>query len=228
MGATRKFADMGQNGALSISELSQVHHPHGIRAYLRKDAAIAWEAMRRASLSERGVDLYPLGPDSAYRTFAGQVRLKSFWRGQGQPQKAATPGTSNHGWGLAVDAGTGDKAAAQRMFDSINAIGHRFGWSHDEGARVGEPWHFRYVGGFKAPDPWATLTDRERRLARELIELRQVKHPTTAQLRRRRSVWRWLRDQRKRIFHEAQKTGWDKAHRKHRYQVLRGLTHAVD
>jgi hypothetical protein len=213
---------------LTLSDLAQIHHPHGIKVYLRKDAAAAWEAMRRASLAERGTDLYPGGPISAYRSFADQVKMKNYWTGQGQPQKAAVPGTSNHGWGLAVDCGDGSPAVAERMFESVGAIGHRFGWSHDEGARVGEPWHFRYVGGFTAPDPWATLTDRERRLARELIALRQVKHPTPAQVQRRRSVWRWLRDQRKRIYHEAEKTGWDHANRRHRYQVLRGLTHVED
>jgi hypothetical protein len=205
-----------------------LHHPRDVPAYLRKDAAVAWEAMRRAALSEHGTDLYPLGPISAYRSLADQQRMKHYWTSQGQPQKAAVPGTSNHGWGLAVDAGDGNPAVSQRMFATIMAIGHRFGWSHDEGARVGEPWHFRYVGGYTAPDPWAELTDRERRLARELIALRQVAHPTAQQARRRRVVWRWLRDQRKRIYHEAQKTGWDRAHRVHRYKVLRGLTHADD
>lgn len=217
---------MPTNGALSIAELTRVHHPRGVAAYLRKDAAAAWEAMRQAALKERGVDLYPLGPISAYRSFADQVRMKQYWSSHGQPRKAAVPGTSNHGWGLAVDVGDGDPAVSQRMFDAINAIGHRFGWSHDEGARVGEPWHFRYVGGYHPPDPWAGLTARERRLARELIALRRVEHPTAEQVRRRRAVWRWLRDQRKRIYHEAQKTGWDRADRVHRYKVLRGLTHA--
>jgi hypothetical protein len=217
---------MPRNGALSVTELSRLHHPHGVECYLRKDAAVAWEAMRRTVLDHHGVDIYPLGPISAYRSYKDQVRMKNKWSAAGQPWKAAAPGTSNHGWGLAVDAGAGDPAVSQRMFTAIGTIGHRFGWSHDEGARVGEPWHFRYVGGYRAPDPWAELTDRERRLARELIALRRIAHPTAEQARRRRVVWRWLRDQRKRIYHEAQKTGWDKAHRVHRYKVLRGLTHA--
>jgi hypothetical protein len=219
---------MPRNGALSVAELSRLHHPHGVATYLRKDAAVAWEAMRQASLIERGVDLYALGPISAYRSYADQVRMKQYWTARGTPWKAATPGTSNHGWGVAVDVGDGNPAVSQRMWTSVNAIGRRYGWSHDEGARVGEPWHFRYVGGYHPPDPWVDLTDRERRLARELLSLRQVPHPTPAQVRRRRVVWRWLRDQRKRIYHEAQKTGWDKGHRAHRYKVLRGLTHATD
>jgi hypothetical protein len=216
-----------RNGALSVAELSRIPHPRGVHCYLRADAAAAWEAMRRAAIAEHATDLYALGPISAYRSYADQVKMKAYWTARGTPGKAAAPGTSNHGWGLAVDVGDPDPARAQRMFDAINAIGHRYGWSHDEGARVGEPWHFRYVGGFKAPDPWADLTDRERRLARELLALRRVKHPTAAQQRRRRVVWRWLRDQRKRIWRAAQETGWDKAHRAHRYQVLRGLTRAV-
>src|SRR3954464_35491 len=104
---------MPRNGALSVAELSRLHHPHGVRAYLRKDAAVAWEAMRRAALAEHGTDIYPLGPISAYRSLPDQVRMKNRWSAAGQPWKAAAPGTSNHGWGLAVDAGDGNPAVSQ-------------------------------------------------------------------------------------------------------------------
>jgi hypothetical protein len=191
--------------------------------FLRKDAAAAWEAFRNTSLSERRVDVYPLGGASAYRTLSQQVELKNFWAARGQPQKAATPGTSNHGWGVAVDAGAGVSATDERMWKALRELGPRFGWSHDEGARVGEPWHFRYVGGF-TPDPLAFMTDREKRLVRELVALRKIDHPTAHQVQRRRAVWRWLRDQRKRIYRAAQESGWHHADRRRRYEVLKRMT----
>src|SRR3954470_9276281 len=141
---------MGVNGSLNVSELTRIHHPRGIAVYLRTDAATAWEAMRRASIAERGVDLYPGGPISAYRSFANQVKMKQYWAAQGHHEKAAVPGTSNHGVGVAVDVGDPSSEVAQHMFASVGTIGSRFGWSHDEGARVGEPWHFRYIGGYRA------------------------------------------------------------------------------
>ncbi|HMJ32971.1 MAG TPA: D-alanyl-D-alanine carboxypeptidase family protein [Baekduia sp.] len=216
---------MSGNGSLSLADLTKIHHPRGIPVYLRRDAAASWEDMRRASLSRHGVDLYPLGGASACRTYRQQVELKRQWTAAGEPQKAAVPGTSNRGWGVAVDLGDGrSKDVSQQMWAVLRQIGPNYGWSWDEGRRVGEDWHFRYVGGYR-PDPLQFFTDREKRLVRELLALRRLDHPTPAQVRRRGVVWRWLREQRKRIYHEAQKTGWDRAHRRRRYQLLRGLTH---
>lgn len=210
------------NGRLDVSTLGRIHHPSGIKVYLRKDAATAWMDMRTQAL-ERGVDIHPLGGASAYRTFAQQVELRRYWERRGKPGNAAVPGTSNHGWGLAVDAGAGAPAVDKRMWATLRDLGPRYGWSWDEGKRVGEEWHFRYVGGYK-PDPLRDLTDRERRLVRELLALRKIDDPTPRQVERRRAVWRWLRDQRKRIYREAKKTGWETAHRRRRYEVLRRMT----
>jgi hypothetical protein len=214
---------MAANGRLDVHSLARIHHPQGIVVFLRKDAGLAWEAMRQRALTARGVNIYPLGGASAYRTFAQQVEMKRHWTNLGQPWKAATPGTSNHGWGLAVDAGAGSPAVDEQMWATLRALGPTFGWLWDEGQRVGEEWHFRYAGGFK-PDPLQFLTERERRLVRELLALQRVQNPTPRQVQRRQSVWRWLRDQRKRIYREAKKTGWDRANRRRRYEVLRRLT----
>jgi LAS superfamily LD-carboxypeptidase LdcB len=211
------------NGRLTVATLTRIHHPRGIPVFLRRDAAAAWEAMRSTSMAQRGVDLYPLGGASAYRTFEQQVELKQMWTARGKPGNAATPGTSNHGWGLAVDAGSGSPGVDQTMWKALREIGPNFGWSWDEGQRVGEPWHFRYVGGFKA-DPLAFMTEREARLVRELLALQRIPNPTARQIQRRKAVWRWLRDQRKRIWRRAQESGWQTAHRRQRYEVLRHVT----
>lgn len=128
------------NGRLPASALDAI--PGG---KLEKDAARAWNDMRAYIGKRHGVWIAPTGPNSSYRTYAGQVY---FWRifQAGTGNTAAYPGTSNHGWGNAVDVAT------TTMAYYIRKYGARFGWSWDEGQRVGEWWHFRYIGGYK-PKP---------------------------------------------------------------------------
>ena len=116
---------------------------------------------------------------------------------------AARPGTSNHGWGIAVDVKTKQAAAW------IMRNGAPYGWSHDEGARVGEWWHFRYVGAPKATlrrlahDPFAGYTKSERRWVREYDRL--VRTHSDPQ---RRTVLRTvMKTQRKRIWRLSQPRG---------------------
>ena len=51
----------------------------------------------------------------------------------------AYPGTSNHGWGKAIDL---FPAHAQNW---VKQNGMKYGWSWEEGRSVGESWHFTYV-----------------------------------------------------------------------------------
>jgi hypothetical protein len=212
---------MPENGRIPRSELVRIHHPRGIPVFLRDDAAVAWEDMRRESVQRLSVNLYPLGPASAYRSLEQQQFFWNLFQRGGNP--AAPPGSSNHGWGVAVDVGDPDAATSQRQWSAVRRIGLRYGWSWDEGSRVGEPWHFRYVGGYK-PDPLRWLTARERSMVRELSKLRALPAPTPAQVERRKAVWRRLRDQRKRIFRAAKDTGWEQANRRQRYEILRRVT----
>lgn len=86
-----------------------------------------------------------------------------FWRKKqnangSYPATAASPGTSNHGWGLALDIA--EEYDSDSAPDPIRAafvnwlIGnaHRFGISAELDS---EPWHWRYVAGDKIPQ--ATL-----------------------------------------------------------------------
>lgn len=58
---------------------------------------------------------------------------------------AAIPGTSNHGWGLAVDLGSGINVAFTAKNHLIfAALAKRHGWSNAEGRSVNEPWHWTY------------------------------------------------------------------------------------
>ena len=53
-----------------------------------------------AAAAHDNVDLRAIG---CYRDYAGQVATRDEWCGKGACQMAAVPGTSNHGWGKAVD-----------------------------------------------------------------------------------------------------------------------------
>ena len=71
-------------------------------AYLASNAAANWNAMRQQSLSLYGIDLYPAGPLSAYRSYAQQLYLYDLYL-SGQGSLAAPPGTSSHEYGIALD-----------------------------------------------------------------------------------------------------------------------------
>jgi LysM repeat protein len=99
-------------------------------------AAASWEQMRQASLAQFGVDLYPDGPISGYRTYEQQAYLYDLYlSGQGAP--ANPPGTSTHELGLAVDV------AEPVMRDVIDQIGPTYGWY----GISSEWWHVEYAGG---------------------------------------------------------------------------------
>jgi LysM repeat protein len=126
----------GGNGRLPFSQQVPIHSPRG-PAYLAPEPARAWEAMREASLHELGVDLYPFGPDSAYRSYGKQVEAWRVFQAGGP--EAAPPGTSAHGLGKAVDL------ASLEMRKAVDKLGHRFGWAKTEAP---SEWrHINYVGG---------------------------------------------------------------------------------
>ena len=77
-----------------------------------------------------------IGVTDSYRSFEAQedvARRKGLYRNGGL---AAVPGTSAHGWGMAVDLDL-DPAAQRWMRDN----GHRYGFVEDTPR---EPWHWTY------------------------------------------------------------------------------------
>ena len=117
--------------------------PLGTAAHtLRCDAAAAYRAMSAAFAGAFGT---PICITDSYRTYAGQVRLY----GQ-KPALAAVPGTSNHGWGLAVDLCGGVERFGTPQYDWMKANSGRFGFLHPDWAEPGngreEPWHWEYAG----------------------------------------------------------------------------------
>jgi hypothetical protein len=53
---------------------------------------------------------------------------------------AAYPGSSNHGWGRAIDI------SPSNVQKWIKENGEKYGWTWGEGKAVGEPWHFTFCG----------------------------------------------------------------------------------
>jgi murein DD-endopeptidase MepM/ murein hydrolase activator NlpD len=89
--------------------------------YLDAGAAASWESMRAQAISDYGVDLYPGGPLSAYRSYAQQSYLYELFR-TGQGERANPPGSSTHELGIAVDLATPE------MRSVVDAIGPYYCW----------------------------------------------------------------------------------------------------
>lgn len=116
--------------------LGSIPSPSGPLA-LDPAAADSWNAMRDDSIANYGVDLYPNGPSSAYRTTAQQQALyDAYLAGTGAP--ANPPGTSSHELGIAVDL------ADPSMRSVVDQIGTYYGWA---GTIPAEWWHVAYGGG---------------------------------------------------------------------------------
>jgi peptidoglycan hydrolase-like protein with peptidoglycan-binding domain len=129
--------------------------------YLVPEAAAAWRNLQNAA-AVRGFTLTMTG---AYRTFQGQKDLflqrytttntgrkskvwnnRTYWLKPGMAM-AAVPGTSNHGWGCAVDAALGGygnaaKSVGEPFLSWAVNNARRLGWSWEVQS---EPWHLRLV-----------------------------------------------------------------------------------
>lgn len=148
-----------QNGRLPDEALSVVSSRPGYECRVAKVglADLAWSALVATAESD-GVDVEG---GWCYRTYEAQA---SAWLSRqcyiptncdGDPYPpTARPGTSLHGWGIAVDIwGATDSilgcSSPELLWLYVNAP--RFGWVNPEWARCGqpgaEPWHWEYVGG---------------------------------------------------------------------------------
>ena len=132
------------NGRPGPGDLHRIAHPQFGHLLLERRAAAGWNTTRLCTV-RRGVDIYPLGRISAYRSLAAQQYLYGLYR-RGVGALAAYPGTSNHGLGRAVDL-----ALPWRMRPALDRLGPRHGWRWGEVRS--ENWHVTYYGGFGRPDP---------------------------------------------------------------------------
>ncbi len=109
---------------------------------LRADAAYAFDQLSTAYAQQFG---RPICVTDSYRSYDEQVRLKAE-----KPSLAATPGTSNHGWGTAVDLCGGVESfdAPEHAWLLINAPAYGWfhpSWAEPQGSRP-EPWHWEFGG----------------------------------------------------------------------------------
>lgn len=111
-----------------------------MRHRLRCDATGQLAALSTSYKARFGRDICVT---DAYRTYASQVFLKAE-----KGYLAATPGTSNHGWGLAVDLCGGVNKADTPEYLWMRANAPAYGWDNPAWARVGgskpEAWHWEF------------------------------------------------------------------------------------
>lgn len=128
------------NGALPLDTLELVSYP-SVRenppVYLRSDAAAALRALLEAYHAETG-EYLPV--DEGYRDLAGQQRVFDEY---GWP-RAAIPGTSNHGVGVAVDFVNPPVVRGSAPYSWLVANASRFGF--EPLTDPDEPWHWDYAG----------------------------------------------------------------------------------
>lgn len=128
------------NGAVPATDLCPLWD--GVQM-LRGDAAVTLAELDRNFRAAFGRDLCIT---DSYRTLAEQRHL-AYTKGG----LAATPGTSNHGWGLAIDLCTAETRNSD-VFTWLTENGPIFGWANPGWALPGgagphEAWHWEYLPG---------------------------------------------------------------------------------
>jgi LAS superfamily LD-carboxypeptidase LdcB len=110
------------------------------RHALRCDAAASYTQLSTAY--EAAFDR-PLCITDSYRSLGAQVA--AFYA---KPALAAVPGTSNHGWALAVDLCGGINVAGTPQWTWMTQHAGQFGFVQPDWAAPGgekpEPWHWEY------------------------------------------------------------------------------------
>ena len=117
----------GGNGRLSMSQLKQVEPGHFLHPYV----ADKFTQMKQDAASQ-GVNL---NINNAYRSYEKQVEMANRLGLYSRGGKAAVPGTSNHGWGTAVDLNVRSNPGA---FQWLQANAAKYGFNNIPR----EPWHW--------------------------------------------------------------------------------------
>lgn len=128
--------------------------------------------MNSESEARFGVTLRPTGSMSSYRTLSQQQYLYNLYR-QGRGNLAAYPGSSNHGWGLAIDLQT------QQMRSIINQIGEKYGFAKRWSDAPSEWWHIKWKAGvYRAvlSPPYGHRTLKPGAKGKEVLTLKRLLH----------------------------------------------------
>lgn len=130
---------MAENGRLPDSDLA----PTLLGGRLRKDAADSADRLFTRYALDTGDVLQAVSPADTYRSYEQQVQAR-----KNVGNLAAVPGTSNHGWGVAVDFANGMNSWSSAAQDWFRRNGGDFGWETPDWASnprnryyKNEPWH---------------------------------------------------------------------------------------
>ena len=126
------------NGALPASVLSNVTGSCRLWSQATGPATALSLAARKAGINLVFAD--------CYRDYAGQVYWRTWWCNVGNCGNAAVPGTSNHGWGKAVDFhdASGGLPTDGAGYKWLKANAGRFGFNNP--ILTNEAWHWEWVG----------------------------------------------------------------------------------
>jgi hypothetical protein len=130
------------NGQLPVAALCALWGAPGMM--LRSDASGSFNRMSQAYAAAFGV---PICVTSSYRTYQRQVELYATM----PAGYAAVPGTSNHGWALAVDLCGGVQVDGSPEHVWLLDHAAAYSWFHPAWALPGgpgphEPWHWEFAG----------------------------------------------------------------------------------
>lgn len=138
--AQRTSLDEYTNGRIPLSALCELDFASAHRQ--RCDATDALEELNLAFQATFGASLKVT---DSYRPYAAQVACR-----ENKGSLCATPGTSNHGTGIAVDFGGGASSFGTREHDWLLDHAGEYGWTLPNWARASgskpEPWHWEYIG----------------------------------------------------------------------------------
>lgn len=108
---------------------------------LHPDAARGWWRLNQnfTRRFDRGICV-----TDSYRSYEAQSAVYG-----AKPGLAAVPGTSNHGWGVALDLCGGIESFSSSQHRWIAEHGVKYGWVNPSWAQAGgsrpEPWHWEYA-----------------------------------------------------------------------------------
>ena len=129
-----------QNGRIPDNALCPV--PSTPTLQLECGAATAFDQLNTGFKAAIGQNI---GITDGHRSYDEQVACRLE-----KGSLCANPGTSNHGWGKAVDIGgcRGVNSGTGPAFEWLTANASRYGWTHPAWAQAGgskpEPWHWEY------------------------------------------------------------------------------------
>lgn len=134
----RDDAQAHPNGQLPGQELCDLPASGHL---LHPDAARDWWRLNEKYRARFGTDLCLT---DSYRSYEAQSQLSA-----SKPGLAAAPGTSNHGWGVAMDLCGGVENFDSTEHQWLRQHAAVFGWENPEWAHADgskpEPWHWEYT-----------------------------------------------------------------------------------